>query len=120
MPCELARRLIEQLLVTDASSRLGATDADAVRRDAFFDGIDWTALDGRRLPPPFAPLTSARLRTLTESEVPPASAPLRSLSVAHPTSRSASSGAERADVTGSADGGLRLSGGTVAAKLKAL
>ena len=69
IPCALARGLLGRLLEPDASRRLGAADADAVRRDPFFgdsplapvlrSGEDWRDLDGKRLPPPFAPLAPA-------------------------------------------------------------
>lgn len=50
-----ARDLVERLLVVCAEERLGARREDAVeiRKHAFFRSIDWDALEGKRIEPPF-------------------------------------------------------------------
>lgn len=42
--------LVERLLSRDPESRLGAGGADEVRGHAYFGGVDWDELEGRRVP----------------------------------------------------------------------
>jgi len=53
----VAKGLLESLLKGDPSKRLGGgpTDGDEVKRHHFFGGIDWIALEQRRVAPPFRP-----------------------------------------------------------------
>lgn len=53
----VAKSLLESLLRGDPSKRLGGgpADGDEVKRHHFFGGIDWIALEQRRVAPPFRP-----------------------------------------------------------------
>lgn len=50
-----ARSLIKQLLVRDPPSRLGAQGAKDIQAHAFFQGIDWDAVERKELSPPWVP-----------------------------------------------------------------
>mmetsp|Transcript_120433 Transcript_120433/g.209020 ORF Transcript_120433/g.209020 Transcript_120433/m.209020 type:complete len:380 (+) Transcript_120433:164-1303(+) len=56
----VAKSLLENLLKGDPSKRLGGgpTDGDEVKRHDFFRGLDWIALEQRRVSPPFKPKIS--------------------------------------------------------------
>ncbi|CAF1042341.1 unnamed protein product [Rotaria sordida] len=57
---ERARNLIEQLLRKLPSERLGSgpEDVDEIKRQPFFDPIDWEKLEARKIPPPWKPSVS--------------------------------------------------------------
>lgn len=56
----VAKNLLESLLKGEPSKRLGGgpTDGDEVKRHHFFAGLDWIALEQRRVAPPFKPKIS--------------------------------------------------------------
>ena len=55
--------LIQRLLQSNPTKRLGATrnDADDIKRHPWFAGIDWDALYARKIEPPFKPYTVSSL-----------------------------------------------------------
>ncbi|XP_022649490.1 serine/threonine-protein kinase Sgk2-like isoform X2 [Varroa jacobsoni] len=56
-----ARSLLTGLLEKDKKKRLGAKeDGDEVKAHAFFNDINWTELERRRLKPPFIPTVSGK------------------------------------------------------------
>ncbi|XP_023691990.2 serine/threonine-protein kinase N1-like isoform X1 [Paramormyrops kingsleyae] len=57
-----ATDLIKKLLRKDPEHRLGSdkTDAEEVKKQPFFEGLDWEALLHRRLRPPFVPSIGGR------------------------------------------------------------
>jgi serum/glucocorticoid-regulated kinase 3 len=57
---ERARNLIEQLLRKSPSERLGSGPEDVadIKRQPFFDQIDWEKLEARKIPPPWKPSVS--------------------------------------------------------------
>lgn len=57
---DVAKNLLKALLEGDPSKRLGGgpTDGEQVREHLFFSGIDWVAIQQRRVTPPFKPLIS--------------------------------------------------------------
>ena len=52
-----ARDFLLGLLVKDPANRLGGgpTDANEIKKHAFFENISWVELEERKLPPPFKP-----------------------------------------------------------------
>merc|ERR1719411_1520851 len=52
-----ARDLLLGLLVKDPARRLGGgpSDAQEIKSHPFFDSIDWTSLEQKKIPPPFKP-----------------------------------------------------------------
>ena len=52
-----ARDFLLGLLVKDPANRLGGgpTDANEIKRHAFFENIIWDELEQRKIPPPFKP-----------------------------------------------------------------
>ena len=52
-----ASALIARLLIRDPSLRLGAgfADAEEVKMQPFFEGMDWAALERKEIPPPWKP-----------------------------------------------------------------
>lgn len=50
-----ARRILTGLLQKDPAMRLGSRGAEEIRRHLFFHGLDWNALENRRIQPPFRP-----------------------------------------------------------------
>jgi len=57
---ERARNLIEQLLKKIPAERLGSGPEDVadIKRQPFFDPIDWEKLEARKIPPPWKPSVS--------------------------------------------------------------
>ena len=57
--------ICEQLLQRDPAKRLGSGEGDAteVKAHRFFSGVDWNALLGKRVSPPFFPTINGRLDT---------------------------------------------------------
>jgi serine/threonine protein kinase len=57
---ERARNLIEQLLRKTPTERLGSgpEDVNEIKRQPFFDAIDWEKLEARKIPPPWKPPVS--------------------------------------------------------------
>jgi len=57
----LTKHLLQSLLAGDAAQRLGAgeRDGEEVKEHHFFAGIDWIAIQQRRVTPPFKPNVSA-------------------------------------------------------------
>jgi hypothetical protein len=58
MKCKLITYVLlySQLLTEDPGRQLGAGhDVGAIRRHAFFESVDWEALQGRCMEPPFKP-----------------------------------------------------------------
>jgi protein-serine/threonine kinase len=53
----VTKHLLQSLLMGDPAHRLGAgpTDGEQVKEHAFFSGIDWIAIQQRRVTPPFKP-----------------------------------------------------------------
>eukprot|EP00411_Alexandrium_monilatum_P020149 CAMPEP_0175251506 /NCGR_PEP_ID=MMETSP0093-20121207/35697_1 /TAXON_ID=311494 /ORGANISM="Alexandrium monilatum, Strain CCMP3105" /LENGTH=328 /DNA_ID=CAMNT_0016545771 /DNA_START=70 /DNA_END=1056 /DNA_ORIENTATION=+ len=53
----LAKGFLQSLLQRDPDRRLGGSPAGGndVKNQPFFQGLDWAALDGRRIQPPFRP-----------------------------------------------------------------
>lgn len=53
----MAKNLLQGLLILDPNKRVGggAADGDEVKNHAFFAGIDWIAIQQRRVTPPFKP-----------------------------------------------------------------
>ena len=51
------RELLLGLLVKDPARRLGGgpSDAQEIKSHPFFDSIDWTSLEQKKIPPPFKP-----------------------------------------------------------------
>lgn len=61
-----ARDLISELLVKNPLRRLGAgpNDAEEIKNHLFFKGLNWTAIEERKVPPPFKP----QLRSATDTQ----------------------------------------------------
>lgn len=52
-----AKSLVAGLLERDVTKRLGLMKGgiDDIKSHAFFEGVDWTAVNNRRMPPPYVP-----------------------------------------------------------------
>ncbi|KAL7691871.1 putative cGMP-dependent kinase, protein kinase-like domain superfamily, RGS [Plasmopara halstedii] len=50
-----AAELIQNLLIRDASKRLGAKGAEEIKRMRFFSSINWDQMELMQVPPPFVP-----------------------------------------------------------------
>ncbi|XP_011310738.1 3-phosphoinositide-dependent protein kinase 1 isoform X2 [Fopius arisanus] len=75
--CDLAKSLVRQLLVVDASERLGATDEHgngypSIRAHEFFEGVDFETLHEQTPPPiyPYLPGTSEHEELRSHYRVP--------------------------------------------------
>lgn len=58
-----ARRILTGLLQKDPAMRLGSRGAEEIRRHLFFHGLDWNALENRRIQPPFRPSVESAVDT---------------------------------------------------------